>query len=155
MMKKLKFVLLMVLCLCFVGCNNEFAETEYENVEKIADSGDRYAKEMSVFNHVNGEYTLTVSKFNGRETLWTKSYKEACEASLEVSMVLSDGQAKLVHIDAEDNVTTLVEYTSESCSEEAVTVPVTMMKGKNRIKIVGYDCKELELKMVFDGELMK
>lgn len=26
-----------------------------------------------------------------------------------------------------------------------------MTKGKNRIKIVGYDCKELELKMVFDG----
>ena len=87
-----------------------------------------------------------------RETLWTKSYKEACEVSLEVSLVLSEGQAKLVHIDAEDNLTTLVECTPETCSGEAVTVPVTMTKGKNRIKIVGYDCKDLELKMVFDGE---
>ena len=152
MMKKIKYAVLLVLCLCFVGCNNEFAETEYENAEKIADSGDRYSKEMSVFNHVNGEYTLTVSKFNGRETLWTKSYKEACEVSLEVSLALSEGRAKVVHIDAEDNVTTLVEYTPETCSGEAVTVPVTMTKGKNRIKIVGYDCKDLELKMVFDGE---
>ena len=151
-MKKLKYVLLVILCLCLTGCYNEYAETEYEDTEKIAASGDRYSKEISVFNHVNGEYTLTVSKFNGRETLWTKSYKEACEVMLEVSLVLSEGQAKLVHIDAEDNVTTLVEYTSESCSGEAVTVPVTMTKGKNRIKIVGYDCKELELKMVFDGE---
>ncbi|MBQ3029479.1 MAG: hypothetical protein IJD26_10375 [Lachnospiraceae bacterium] len=152
MMKKMKFVLLMVLCLCFAGCNNEFAETEYENAEKIADSGDRYSKEMSVFNHVNGEYTLTVSKFNGRETLWTKSYKEACEVSLEVSLALSEGQAKLVHIDADDNVTTLVECTPETCSEEPVTVPVAMQKGENRLKIVGYDCKDLELKMVFDEE---
>ena len=40
MMKRIKYVFLMVLCLCFVGCNNEFAETEYENAEKIADSGD-------------------------------------------------------------------------------------------------------------------
>lgn len=152
MMKKLKFVFLMVLCLCFVGCNNEFAETEYDNAEKIAASGDRYAKEMSVFNHVNGEYTLTVSKFNGRETLWTKSYKKACEVTLEVSLALSEGQAKLVHIDADDNVTTLVECTPETCSEAGVAVPVTMTKGKNRIKIVGYDCKDLELKMVFDEE---
>lgn len=152
MMKKMKFVFLMMLCLCLVGCNNEFAETEYENAEKIADSGDRYSKEMSVFNHVNGEYTLTVSKFNGRETLWTKSYKEACEVSLEVSLALSEGQAKLVHIDADDNVTTLVECTPETCSEEPVTVPVAMQKGENRLKIVGYDCKDLELKMVFDEE---
>ncbi len=152
MMKRMKFVFLMMLCLCFVGCNNEFAETEYENAEKIADSGDRYSKEMSVFNHVNGEYTLTVSKFNGRETLWTKSYKEACEVSLEVSLALSEGRAKLVHIDADDNVTTLVECAPETCSEEAVTVPVAMQKGENRLKIVGYDCKDLELKMVFDEE---
>ena len=152
MMKRIKYVFLMVLCLCFVGCNNEFAETEYENAEKIADSGDRYSKEMSVFNHVNGEYTLTVSKFNGRETLWTKSYKEECEVTLEVSLALSEGKAKLVHIAADDNVTTLVECTPETCSEESATVPVAMQKGENRLKIVGYDCKDLELKMVFDEE---
>ena len=152
MMKKIKYAVLLVLCLGFLGCNNEFAKEDYDNTEKIADSGDRYSKEMSVFNHVNGEYTLTVSKFNGRETLWTKSYKEACEVSLEVSLALSEGRAKVVHIDADDNVTTLVEYTPETCSGEAVTVPIAMTKGKNRIKIVGYDCKDLELKMVFDGE---
>ena len=152
MMKKLKYVFLMVLCLCFVGCNNEFAKEDYDNTEKIVSSGDRYAKEMSVFNHVNGEYSLTVSKFNGRETLWTKSYKEACEVMLEVSLVISEGQAKLVHIDEEDNVTTIVECVPENCAEEAVTVPVAMKKGKNRLKIVGYDCKDLELKMVFDEE---
>lgn len=152
MMKKIKYAVLLVLCLGFLGCNNEFANEDYDNAEKIAASGDRCAKEMSVFNHVNGEYTLTVSKFNGRETLWTKYYKEACEVTLEVSLALSEGQAKLVHIDADDNVTTLVECTPEICSEESVTVPVAMQKGENRLKIVGYDCKDLELKMVLDGE---
>ena len=152
MLKKLKYVLLVILCLCLTGCYNEYAETEYEDTEKIAATGDRYSKEISVFNHVNGEYILTVSKFDGRETLWTKSYKEASEVMLEVSLVLSEGQAKLVHIDEEDNVTTIVECTPENCAEEAVTVPVAIKKGKNRLKIVGYDCKDLELKMVFDGE---
>ena len=152
MLKKLRYVILLMLCLCFVGCNNEFAKEEYENTEKIAASGDRYAKEMSVFNHVNGAYILTVSKFNGRETLWTRSYKEACEVTMEVSLVLSEGQAKLVHIDAADNVTTIVECTPESGTEESVTVSVAMQKGNNRLKIVGFDCEDLELKMVFDEE---
>ena len=152
MLKKLRYVILLMLCLCFVGCNNEFAKEEYENTEKIAASGDRYAKEMSVFNHVNGAYTLTVSKFNGRETLWTRSYKEACEVTMEVSLVLSEGQAKLVHIDAADNATTIVECTPESGTEESVTVSVAMQKGNNRLKIVGFDCEDLELKMVFDEE---
>jgi len=152
MMKKIKYVFLLVVCFCFVGCNNEFAKEDYENTEKIASSGDRYAKELSVFNHVDGVYTLTVSTFNGRETLWTKDYKEACEVMMEVSLVLSEGQAKLVHIDENDNVTTIVECTSERGMEESLTVPVTMQKGENRLKIVGYDCKDLELKMEFDEE---
>ncbi len=151
-MKKLKMVLLAVLCLCLMGCNNEFAKEEYDNAEKIAASGDRYSKEMSVFNHVNGEYSLTVSKFNGRETLWTKSYKEACDVTIDISLVLSAGQAKIVYIDGDDNMTTLVECTPDTCAEEFVTVPVAMQKGKNRIKIVGFDCEDLELKMAFDEE---
>lgn len=147
-MKKLKYVFFVVLCLCLTGCNNEFAETEYEDTEKIAASGDRYSKEMSVFNQKDGGFTLTVSKFNGRETLWTRDYEEACEVAFEVSFVLSEGRAKVVHIDAEDTVTTVVECTPETCTEEFVTVNVPMTKGKNRLKIVGYDCEELELKMV-------
>ncbi|MBQ8800585.1 MAG: hypothetical protein IJZ55_13605 [Lachnospiraceae bacterium] len=152
MMKKVKYFLLVVLCLCLMGCNNEFAKTEYNDSEKIAASGDRYAKEMSVFNHVNGEYSLTVSKFNGRQTLWTKSFKEEQEVSIDLSFVLSKGQAKVVHIDGDDTVTTVMECTPDTCTEETVTVSVTMKKGKNRIKIVGYDCEDLELKMLFGVE---
>ncbi len=149
-MKKLKCVIFAVLCLCLTGCNNEFAETEYNDTEKIAASGDRYAKEMSVFSQIDGGYSLTVSKFNGRETLWTKSYKEACEVTIDFSFVLSEGKAKVVHIDEDDNVTTIIGCTPESCTEGYVTVPVEMKKGKNRLKIVGYDCKDLELKMLFE-----
>ena len=35
MMKKIKYAVLLVFCLGFLGCNNEFAETEYENAEKF------------------------------------------------------------------------------------------------------------------------
>ena len=151
-MKKLKLLLLVVFCCCLMGCNNEFAKEEYDNAEKIAASGDRYAKEMSVFNTIDGWYSLTVSKFNGRETLWTKTLEEEQEVAIDFSFVLSAGQAKVVHIDADDNVTTVIECMPETSTEEYVTKTVTMKKGKNRLKIVGYDCEDLELKMLFESE---
>lgn len=151
-MKKLKLLLLVVFCCCLMGCNNEFAKEEYDNAEKIAASGDRYAKEMSVFNTIDGGYSLTVSKFNGRETLWTKTLEEEQEVAIDFSFVLSAGQAKVVHIDADDNVTTVIECMPETSTEEYVTKTVTMKKGKNRLKIVGYDCEDLELKMLFESE---
>lgn len=147
-MKKIKYVFLMILCLFLIGCNNEFAEKEYEDTEKIAASADRYSKEVSVYNQNNGGFILTVSKFNGRETLWTKSYKEACEVTFDVSFVLSEGKAKVVHIDEDETVITVMECTSDTCSSEFVTVNVPMKKGKNRIKIVGYDCEDLKLEML-------
>lgn len=151
-MKKLKVVLLVIFCLCLMGCNNEFAKEEYDNAEKIAESGDRYAKEMSVFNTIDGGYSLTVSKFDGRETLWTKTLKEEQEVDIDFSFVLSAGKAKVVHIDADDNVTIVIECTPETSTEEYVTKTVTMKKGKNRLKIVGYDCEDLELKMLLEPE---
>lgn len=151
-MKKLKVVLLVIFCLCLMGCNNEFAKEEYDNAEKIAESGDRYAKEMSVFNTIAGGYSLTVSKFDGRETLWTKTLKEEQEVDIDFSFVLSAGKAKVVHIDADDNVTIVIECTPETSTEEYVTKTVTMKKGKNRLKIVGYGCEDLELKMLLEPE---
>ena len=53
-----------------MACSNEFARQEYNSNEKISLINDHYAKEFSVFNSTNEEISLTVSKFNGRETLW-------------------------------------------------------------------------------------
>jgi len=74
--RKLKMILLCLLCLLVTACSNQFAKQEYDSDEKIAQDTDRYAKENSVANSVNGEYSLTVSKFNGRQTLWKETIKE-------------------------------------------------------------------------------
>lgn len=149
-MKRVKGLLVVLLCLFLAGCNNEFAEQEYNSIEKIAQTEDRYAKEMSVFNTIEGGYLLTVSKFDGRQTLWTKSLKEAQELEIEFHFSLAAGQAKVVHIDEEGNVATVLEYLPESGMEDGVTKTVSLQKGKNRLKIVGYDCEDLELQMLFE-----
>lgn len=149
-MKKSCILLIIVLSLFMAGCSNKFAENEYNSVEKIIESEDRYAKESSVFNPIEGGYSLVVSKFDGRQTLWTDTLEETQSVEIEFSFVLTEGQAKIVHIDAEGNVTTLIECKPESSTDGYITKTVSMTAGMNRLKIVGFDCENIDLKMLFE-----
>ncbi len=148
-MKKSCLLLIMVLCMFTIGCSNKFAENEYDSVEKIIESDDRYAKEGSVFNPIDGGYSLSVSKFDGRQTLWTDTLEESQNVEIDFSFVLTKGQAKIVHIDADGNVTTLIECTPETSTDGYVTETVSMPSGENRLKIVGFDCENIDLEMLF------
>ena len=70
-MKKVRIVLAVLLCLSVSGCGNGFAKAEYESAEKIAKAEDHYAKERSVANTTDTGCSITVSKFDGRETIWS------------------------------------------------------------------------------------
>ena len=151
-MKKKVILCMVVLCFFLTGCNNAFAENEYDSDKKIAESEDRYAKEGSVFNPIEGGYSLTVSKYDGRQTLWKDTLEEAQDVEVEITFTLTGGQGKVVHIDGEDKVTTLLEGTADTLTGEKVTKTVSMTKGQNRLKIVGYDCEDVELKVLFSVE---
>lgn len=148
-MKKSCILLIIVLCMFMTGCSNKFAENEYDSVEKIIESEDRYAKESSVFNPIDGGYSLTVSKFDGRQTLWSDTLENSQSVEIKFSFVLTEGQAKIVHIDAEGNITTLIDCTPETSTDGYVTKTISMTSGENRIKIVGYDCENIDLEMLF------
>ncbi len=149
-MKKIKMLFVVTLCFCLTGCGNGFAKREYDSDKKIAKTEDRYAKEGSVFNPIEGGYSLTVSKFNGRQTLWSERLEGEQEIDIDFSFSISEGKAKIVHIDADGNVTTVLECTPDTSTEGYVTKEVSLKKGKNRLKIVGYDCVDVELEMLFE-----
>ena len=148
-MRKLKIILFCLLCLFMTACSNQFAKEEYDFDEKIVQDTDHYAKEVSVANSINGEYSLTVSKFNGRETLWKETIKEDKDIEIDFDFSLSKGLAKIVYIDSEDNVTTVIECLPDTSTDGFVTKTLSLKSGKNRLKIVGYDCEDIDLKMVF------
>lgn len=148
-MKKSIVALFVMACLIMTGCSNEFAKQEYDSPEKIAQKEDHYAKVGSVFNQVDGGYALTVSQFDGRQTLWTDTVEEEQEIVIEFSFSLSEGQAKIVHIDAEGNVTTIIECSPETPADEYIAKTVLLKSGENRLKIVGYDCENVDLEMLF------
>ena len=153
-MKKNIIIVLICLIVCvtigLTGCGNEFAKQEYNDAEKIAQIEDRYAKDNSFSNHIDGGYTLTVSKFNGRQTLWNKTLEKSSEIEMQLDLGISSGSAKVVYIDCNNNVTVLIECSQNGSNEQTATKTVSLTSGSNRLKIVGYDCKDIDLKILFD-----
>lgn len=145
-MKKIIVVLLFALCL--IGCSNTYAKEEYDSLEKLASQGDRYSKEGSVFNPIEGGYSLTVSKFDGRQSLFTWHLAEDADLTMEIICSLTAGTGKLIHVDSDGNVTTIVECNKETSA--AVIKTISLKQGRNDIKFVGYDCEKLDLKMYFE-----
>ena len=69
---------------------------------------------------------------------------------IDFSFSISEGQAKIVHIDAAGNVTTIIECLPETSTDGFVTKTIALKSGENRLKIVGYDCEDVDLKMLFE-----
>ncbi len=147
--KKIYLPWICLLCLLLTACSNAFAEREYDSDEKISQQGDHYSKKGSVSHSKNGDYSLTVSSFNGRQTIWNKHLQKAQTIELDVSFRLSNGQAKLVHIDKEGTVTTIIECSPNTSTDGFVTKTVSLTSGENRLKLVGYDCSDLALDLLF------
>ncbi len=164
-MKKLLFGLLCALsfgivCLTFSGCftikislaDDGFAQREYDDNEKIAGE-DRYSKGDAYTEHKNGRFGGTYEEFSGRKTISECPSKVDKEVSVELSLYTEKGKVKVVFVDAEDNVTTLLEYESGDTSgqySKEITAAVKFLEGKNRFKIVGYDCEDLKVKLYYN-----
>lgn len=129
------------------GCSSAFVKKEYYDTNKIAVAEDRYSKENSVFNPIDNGYSLEVKKFDGRQTLWTKTLEDEEKINIKIKLSLSKGTVKIVHVDGDGHVTTIIECTPDECVEEHVMKTVSLKKGINRIKIIGYGCKNIDLEL--------
>ncbi len=143
------FSLILCVTISFTGCGNEFAKQEYNDDEKIVQIADRYAKSNSVFNPIEGGYSLTASQFDGRETLWEKTLEENAEIEIQIDLNITSGNAKVVFIDSNNDITVLIEHLQNNSNELTTIKIVSLTYGLNRLKIVGYDCENIDLKLIF------
>lgn len=154
-MKKSILLLILAVCMLFSGCSNAFAKDEFDNDQQIAAS-DRYAATKLTTTEQTGGSTLGASKFDGWLTVWTYTSDEDMAIAVRVSVGMDKGTAKVVHVDGSGKVTRLAAYESAS-SGGAITgssadTVVRLTKGENKIKLVGYDCENVEVKITF-GEV--
>lgn len=143
-----RYLLVLFICVMLTGCNNVFAQKEYNTIDKIAETEDRYATESYIFSPIDGGYSLVVAKFDGRETLWTKALEDNKDIEIKIKLSLSEGTVKVVHIDEDGGVITIIEYTGDNSTDGYVSKTVSLKKGLNRIKIVGYGCRDIDLELL-------
>lgn len=155
-MKKVILLVFFLICAMFTEHNKEFAKTEYDAVDIIAENEDRSVKKEYVISNWEDEVSFTAQKFDGRETVWQKKYEESQNVEGKLMFTLTAGKAKLVHIDQEGNVTTIAECAPDSGIKEMTPCTIPMKEGKNRLKMVGYGCQDidfqLELELVQEDE---
>ncbi len=151
-MKKSRILLVAVMGLMLVGCsgNSESAKENYDSAEEIVNDDDKFFEGGAVLKKTDDGYSYKASKFNGRETVWHGKLDEDQDVEVECSLTLEEGTAKIVCVDAQDNITTLVECTPETSSDGNITTTVPMTSGTNSIKIIGYDCKKVNLELNFE-----
>ena len=137
------------MAVCLTGCDNEYAKQEYNDAEKIVQD-DRYGHGFYLLKHIDGGYSLTVSTFDGRQTILKITREEDVEIEMQLDLKISSGTVKLVHIDCNNNITDLIECSEDSSNEQTATKTVFFTSGINRLKLVGYDCKGIDLKIIFD-----
>lgn len=153
-----KIIILFLFCFMVVLFSSCAADRNamYDDDTKISKSSDSHFSQMSVYNLKDSEFTMSARAFTGTKTVW--SYNVKNEGNVTFSYLLSvngGGKAKLVLITPENEVITLAENIDNTETEEMQSQTVYLNKGKNRIKIVGYDEPKLTLVLSVDvGELV-
>ncbi len=150
-MKKSIFIILaLAICLSLSGCNTDYAKEEYNNDSVIADRGDHCSKMVWKENQTTYTATCSANKFNGNSNIYECTITKDGPITITCSLSLKNGVAKLVYVDWYDTVTTLVECTPDNPSIDSADVEVYVNSGKCRIKLVGYDCEDIDAKIVMN-----
>lgn len=126
------------------------AESVYENEEKLANPYSSY--QMERFEQEIDETSIsgTYEGLDGMVLLWT--FDAPQDMALDVSYLLSvrGGQAKLVVIDPDDKISTLVEYSSQTITTKPVVETLSIKKGLNRIKLAGAEAADITFEVSID-----
>lgn len=116
-----------------------YQKSIYENNSKIIDKSDSY----SYFNQVRSNIDGTLKskfKFTGMDTIYNLDTKDGGTISINYNANIVSGKFKLVLINPDDEVTTIVEGTGKG------TKKISLGNGEGRLKLVGKNAKgDIEL----------
>ena len=136
---KLSIISILILSLAFIftGCSkvSSYQESIYSDESKIINEADSYSYLTRTGTTKDNKSTVRFKTFNGMETIWTINTEEEGTLTIEYNTVIKQGKFKLVLIDPNNDVQTIIEQPGSG------TASIEMKKGKSRIKIVGLDAQ--------------
>ena len=125
-------------------------ERFYDNEKGIAGETNSY----NLTNYSGSQDDNTVSgsaeKMEGMDTIWNYTAPDDTEVTLSWKLSVSSGKAKLVLIDPEGNLSTLVECEASSGGEQEGLGTFEIKQGENRVKLVGAEETALEFEFTAD-----
>ena len=125
-------------------------ERFYDNEEGIAGETNSY----NLTNYSGSQDDNTVSgsaeKMEGMDTIWNYTASDDTEVILSWKLSVSSGKAKLVLIDPDGNLSTLVECEASSDGEQEGSGTFEIKQGENRVKLVGAEETALEFEFTAD-----
>lgn len=125
-------------------------ERFYDNEKGIAGETNSY----NLTNYSGSQDDNTVSgsaeKMEGMDTIWNYTASDDTEVILSWKLSVSSGKAKLVLIDPDGNLSTLVECEVSSDGEQEGSGTFEIKQGENRVKLVGAEETALEFEFTAD-----
>ena len=148
-MKRVLLPLLLALCLALCGCGASPQTAAYTDESIIARTGDVYS--MNDWRHKLSGDTLhcAMKGAAGTLTVWSMEAEADTAVSVDCSLAVTVGRAKLVDIAPDGTVTTLLEVSPDSPVATS-TLHFTALPGENRVKLVMAESTSLDMTLRFD-----
>ena len=136
-MKRVLLPLLLALCLTLCACGASPQATAYTDDSMIARTDDVYS--MNDWQHELSGDTLRCAMKGaaGTLTIWSMEAEADTAVSVDCTLTVTAGRAKLVHIAPDGAVTTS-------------TLRFTAPPGENRVKLVMAESTSLDMALRFD-----
>ena len=122
----------------------------YDNEKGIAGQTNSY--NLTNYSGSQDENTVSGSaeKMEGMDTIWNYTASDDTEVILSWKLSVSSGKAKLVLIDPDGNLSTVVECEASSDGQQEGSGTFEIKQGENRVKLVGAEETALEFEFTAD-----
>lgn len=140
----------------FIDVGNSRMNRVYNHEKMMAHENDYCGINEGRIIVNEGKYSADL-KFSGSLTVWSYESSKDEELVIPYTLDLISGKAKLVLISPDNSVVNLIENTEEEvdCGGET-TIKISLKRGINRIKLIGYRKSEVQLYLWCDkGEFHK
>lgn len=136
------------------GCALNTGARVYNDEKALAEDYSSY--NLTNFSGSQSENTVSglAEKLEGMDTIWKYDAEEMTEVKITYSLTVTSGKAKLVYVDPDGTVSTLLECSAGEDVGQSEAETLKVKEGENRIRLVGAEGTGLEYEFTADkGEV--
>lgn len=144
-----KIVLLIITLALISGCSTSKAASVYDDETLLVESHDIRKLEDTKEEFSTHEYHTTL-KLEGSATVWTIDSKQQQKLNMEYELQVRSGKAKLILIQPDNHIVLLSEKENVEGTVSGSSIPadtVTLQTGISRIRLIGKDMAEINLRI--------